>query len=790
MSCIVDGKSLIENQLSATGPATVDFEQGASTGLTPTRYVPQLDTPTMALSLDGAWQVSRWPFAVEEETLAAPACDDRNWETVQQPGKVFYADPEAEGDPQPNWDRVGLGHINDEDGAMLRRRVRIPQAWQGKRIYLRFDSIYPAGRIYLDGQLLVAHFSGLTPVQVDVTDRVAAGTEVQVAVRLLRKHKFVKMDMVRHAAEFAGLAQSACLMATESAQVADYHLISTLNSALDWGELAGQVTLRNHGEAATGTLRVSVADSAGAQVAAVTEEISLASGVSVDVPVSLTLDQPALWNDEYPTLYTVTLDLAMQGQTPQTLSYRTGFRTLELTPEGPKLNGQFVKFRGVNHLTFHPQHGMHTPKEWLRRNLSLMKKANVNAIRTHFLGPRCLAELCDEMGLYLMQELPIDWGTNYIHDPEWVGPALMRLEGGIRRDRHHPSIMVWSVGNENMPESAAVADDGWNHLRIYDRFCKTLDPSRPTMFPPPGPANKIEGIFEVRVGDIADTHYSFNLQQKFNRTGSVTNPRSWEADMETTTRDEAIANGWSGVWFSSEYGIFNSLPDVLNGPYLSVIADQTEDILSGKNSLQVFAERLHREWGSMRHDPTCLGGAYFPWLCSGAGLGEEGNPWGWVRWAEDADWGVVTADLTPKPQFWALRVLFSPVWFPQTLVWKKGETELCFTVQNQYNAIDLSECTLRTQMVASGKWMAMVRQYRDVPVSAAPGEVGQVKIPIWHEGSLKALESGRACLCRCHLLDPQGFRPITADILVVPEELAEASENSPALMPLGPDAVL
>jgi hypothetical protein len=781
---------MIETQLNADGPVTVDFGQGVSTSLNPTRYIPQLNEASLALSLDGEWQVSRWPFPTGEESLASPSCDDRNWETVQQPGKVFYADPEAECKPLPNWDRVGLGHIDDKDGAMLRRRVRVPQAWQDKRIYLCFDSIYPAGRIYLDGQLLGEHLSGLTPVQFDVSDQVSAGAEVQVAVRLLRKHKFVKMDMVRHAAEFAGLAQSAYFMAVEPTLVSDYHLISSLNPALDRGEVAGNVSVRNYGVAAQGSLRVSLADSAGVQVAAVSIDIRLAAGETGEVPVCLQVENPSLWNDEYPNLYTVTLELTVQGQPPQTLSYRTGFREFKLSPEGPKLNGQFIKFRGVNHLTFHPQYGLHTPKEWLRRNLSLMKKANVNAIRTHFLGPRCLAELCDEMGIYLMQELPIDWGTNYIHDPEWVGPAMMRLEGGLRRDRHHPSVMVWSVGNENMPESAAVADDGWNHLRIYDQFCKTLDPSRPTMFPPPGPANKIEGIFEVRVGDIADTHYSFNLQQKFMQTGSVTNPRSWEADMETLTREEALARGWSGVWFSSEYGIFNSLPDVLNGPYLSVIADKPEDILSGKNSLQVFAERLHREWGNMRHDPTCLGGAYFPWLCSGAGMGEEGNPWGWVRWAEDADWGVVTADLTPKPQFWALRVLFSPVWFPQTLVWKKGQTELTFSVQNQYNAIDLSECTLRTQMVASGKWMAMVRQYRDVPVSAAPGETVQVKIPIWNEGSLKALESGKPCLCRCHLLDPQGFRPITADIMVVPEDLAAISENNPALMPLGPDAVL
>lgn len=307
------------------------------------------------------------------------------------------------------------------------------------------------------------------------------------------------------------------------------------------------------------------------------------------------------------------------------------------------------------------------------------------------------------------------------------------------------------------------------------------------MFPPPGPANKIEGIFEVRVGDIADTHYSFNLQKKFRGTGKVTNPRSWDADMEELTREQALARGWSGVWFSSEYGIFNGVPDLLNAPYLSVIADSKPDALSGENSLQVFTDRLRDEWGNMRFDPTCLGGAYFPWLCNGSGKGEEGNPWGWVRWGEDADWGVVTADLLPKPYFWALRVLFSPVWFPANAAWKEGADSFDITLTNQYNSINLKDCTLRTQQKNGSEWMGLMRQYRDVPVECPPGETVTVNVPIWHDGMKKSLENGNFGNCRFHLLDPHGFRPITADVLVMPEKMLARYDSS---MPIGPDAVM
>ena len=128
------------------------------------------------------------------------------------------------------------------------------------------------------------------------------------------------------------------------------------------------------------------------------------------------------------------------------------------------------------------------------------------------------------------------------------------------------------------------------------------------------------------------------------------------------------------MWFSSEYGIANLMPDLLHAPYGDIINDVPEDPDSGRSTLEVFTDRLRREWGFMRGDPTCLGGAYFPWLCGAAG----DNPWGWTVWAEDNDWGVVTADLLPKPFFWALRVLFSPVWFPERLTWCRGAGKPAF----------------------------------------------------------------------------------------------------------------
>ncbi len=776
---IINGEELIKKQLTVSEVTRITYPGGYETTIHPVAYIPQLRDAENRISLDGEWQVARWPFIDNEAVLASPQVNDNNWDTVNQPGKVFTQNVEIATATIPGWDRIGLSHFDPDDGAILRKVTTIPAEWTGKRIYLTFDGIFPGGRLYINGQLLGEHTSGLTPVEYDVTDMVTPGKQALTAVRLLRRHPFVKMDMPRHAGEFAGISQHAYFHTTANCQISDYHLIASLNDDFSQGSLSGTVSVRNFdGLQISGEIAVKVTY-AGANAAWVNIPVAINAGSTVNVPVSLNIDNPALWNDEYPNLYNVEITLKLPGVKDQTVAYLAGFRQFNLTGGKAVLNGNPVKFRGVNHLTYHPEHGMYTPKTWLRECLTLMKKANVNCIRTHYLGPRYLADLCDELGLYLLQELPIDWGTDYIADPLWVGPAMQRIHGGIIRDRHHASVMVWSIGNENMPSKQAEAEDGYNHMSIYNKFAKLLDSTRPTMFPPPGPANTIRGILELNNGDIADTHYSFNHIKNFLKNGVVENPIAWDGGMKTTTREEAIANGWSGVWYSSEYGIANLIPDLLNAPYGDIISDVPENQDSGRSTLDVFTDRLRREWGYMRSEPSCLGGAYFPWICGAAGE----NPWGWTVWAEDNDWGIVTADLLPKPFFWAMRVLFSPVWFPQRVEWHDGETEISFELNNQFNAINLNQCTIRTMLSwAKG---ASTREWLDIPVNCPPGETCKVTIPIWNKSAQESLNKGVATVMRIVMMDPKGFRILTHDIMITPQKIEEDKVKE---LLIGPDA--
>ena len=775
-----------------------------------TVMTPRSDDNSAEVSLKGRWKVAYWPFEKPEEQLVAVACDDSKWKSRQQPGKVFYLDPDGDAKRPKNFSRVTLAHIDENDGAILRRKMMIPPTWAGKKIILRFDAIYPAAAHFLNGEKLGEHMSGMTPVQYDVTGLVRPGAEALVAVRLYRRHKFCQLDMVRHSLEFGGLSQDARFFAVDPLHIADYHLISSVENDYRDGRIAGTVTVRNDGPAAAkGTVELHLKGKGQRDKSALAAiPFEVAAGASANVKFDQPVENVALWNDERPNLYDLRLEL-VSGAVNEQVSFKTGFRKLELSPAGAKLNGNPVKFRGVNHLTFNPDTGLYTPKSWLKESLSLMKKANVNCIRTHYAGPDALQELCDEMGFYLIQEIPIDWGTHFIHLDEWIPPSLMRIEALVRRDRHHACIAAWSVGNENMPETNAVADKGWDHLQQFEDLCHRLDPAHDTMFPPPGPANAIKAILELRYGEIADTHYCFEFAREFAKTGKVKNPNSWEAmnkpddpkSFYEITADEAEKRGWKGVWFSSEWGIYNNMPDILHAPYGNLIADVKADILSGRNTMDEFQSKFDREWGFMRDEKSCLGGAYFPWLCCGAGEGgRDANPWGYISWGESADWGVVTADLMPKPTWWVLRKAYSPVALPKILFVKPGATNVTFRTHNFYNSIDLKDCELRVHRSTGSTWMSMMDCYTVVPMSCKPGEDCEITIPLT-KGEIAAIKktddrNGFAFI-KMWLLDPNGFRPILEDLFVFPEtrraEFEGGSSGVPAVkavqdfMPIGPD---
>ncbi len=223
----------------------------------------------------------------------------------------------------------------------------------------------------------------------------------------------------------------------------------------------------------------------------------------------IAVPKPKLWNAEEPNLYTLTLILTAGGETMQTVRARIGIRAVSIEDGVFKINGRPVKLRGVCRHEIHPEVGRAFREDLWRQDIGLMKAANINAVRTsHYPPHERFLELCDEAGLYVIDEVPMGFGDSYLNIPEMRGTMLARAEETIARDRNHPSVIVWSIGNEN-PLTL--------NLENTAREVKLLDPERPILYPGGnfnGSPNDRTNTGHSSFVDILSHHYPTNADME------------------------------------------------------------------------------------------------------------------------------------------------------------------------------------------------------------------------------------------------------------------------------------
>jgi len=358
----------------------------------------------------------------------------------------------------------------------------VDEAWlDSGQTRIVFDGVNSAFYLWCNGKWIGYSQDSRLPAEFDLSGVLRPGTN-RLAVLVLRwcdGSYLEDQDMWR----MSGIFRDVSLLHKPRTHIADYHAVTELNADYDRAKLRVEVALAGEQFAECDVALtlwrdgVSVATASAKPGSAIVDERgNWAERLTVTLPVN----DPALWSAETPELYRLTLALRdAQGDLLEAEACDIGFRRVEISNGLLKVNGKPLLIRGVNRHEHHPENGQVMDEATMRRDIELMKQHNFNAVRcSHYPNHPLWYTLCDQYGLYVVDEANIETHgmvpmSRLADDPRWLPAMSERVTRMVLRDRNHPSIIIWSLGNES--------GHGANHDALY-RWVKTTDPTRPVQY--------------------------------------------------------------------------------------------------------------------------------------------------------------------------------------------------------------------------------------------------------------------------------------------------------------------
>jgi len=435
-------------------------------------------------SLNGTWRF-RWVrnAADRPKEFWREEFDDSAWDGIPVPSNweiVGYGVPIYTNIPYPfppdpprvpvAWSPVGS----------YRRTFEVPADWRGMRVALQLGSVKSAGYVWVNGREVGFAKGSKTPSEFDVTDVVRFGAPNTLAVQVWRFSDGAYLEGQDYW-KISGLERDVLLYAVPEVHVADFEARPRLDASFRHGRLEVDVRLRNEGgAAATRTVRAAMYDAEGIAALETSAEttVRVPAGGEASLTVGADVAAPARWTAETPALYTLLLELReVDGATTEAIATRIGFRDVRIEDGLLKVNGVPVTIRGVNRHEHDPRTGRVVSEERMRREIARMKELNINAVRTsHYPDHERWYELADSAGLWIVDEANVeshgmgyDPETTLGNDPAWREAHLDRTRRMVERDKNHPSVIVWSLGNEGGDGVNFEATSAWIHERDSSR---------------------------------------------------------------------------------------------------------------------------------------------------------------------------------------------------------------------------------------------------------------------------------------------------------------------------------
>lgn len=440
------------------------------------------ETKAEYVNLNGTWKfkyVAGTYNGPGSSEFYASNFDDSSWGSIRVPlswemanyGKPVYTNvgyPFSNNPPNANSGMSQYGVTDHNATGFYRRTINIPATWKDKRVFVHFDGVYSAAVVWVNGKYVGYSQSSNTDAEFDITGFVTTGDN-QLSVRVYRwcDGSYLEGQDMWH---LSGIHRDVYLVATPKVFVSDHYITSSLNNEATSGSMSVKLTVDNRNTVSTTkTLQVSLLDADDNQIATGTQTYSGTSTAEKTVTLS-GLSNLRPWSAEDPYLYTVVVSQKDEnGAEEMAFSTKYGFRNITKSGNLIYINNKRVYFKGVNTQDTHPEYGRAIDMETMMKDLTMMKKANVNTVRTsHYPRQPKMYAMMDALGFYVMDEADVEchYNQNLSSNSSWITAMDDRTKRMVLRDRNHPSVIFWSLGNE--------CGGGSNFSTTYNT-CKNLD---------------------------------------------------------------------------------------------------------------------------------------------------------------------------------------------------------------------------------------------------------------------------------------------------------------------------
>ncbi|MCU4675911.1 DUF4981 domain-containing protein [Catenovulum sp. 2E275] len=614
--------------------------------------------------------------------------DSSDWTQIQVPSNW-----ELQGHGVPHYVNIDyvfpanqpfIPHDYNPVGSYI-KTLNVPANWQGKRVYLHFGAVNSAMYVWVNGQKVGYSQGSKLPAEFDITDFVKTGDN-KIAVEVYRWSDGSYLED-QDAWSLSGIDREVYAYATPQTQIRDFTVTSDLDKSFKNGVFGLEVEMASKANQAV-AVKLDVKVSDGNQVL-LNKQISKQVKDKQYLDVSGVIKNIQPWSAETPKLYTLTIEADINGQT-QVIEKKIGFRHIEMQYGQFLVNGKAITIRGVNRHEHDPNTGKALSLDSMIADIKLMKQLNVNAVRTsHYPNDERFYELADQYGLYVLDEANIE-SHEYMqignrqgftnneyqrktflgYQPEWEAAHIDRIARMVERDKNHPSVILWSLGNEAGFGTAFEKAAAW---------IKQNDTSRPVTY---GGWGTVDGHSALEYVDIYTPMYDF-------------------------------------IWEMQDWAQSNPKQPMIQAEYAHAMGNSL-------GNLQAY-------WDLIYSYPQLQGGFIWDWvdqtlfktndkgqkiMAYGGDFGDSPRP--------DSDNflanGVIQSDRSVNPHAWELKKVYQPIYFKAVDL-----ASFSFVLQNHHNFTDAGQFDYDWILAKNGE---AVTQGTINNISAAAGQNQIIKLDL------------------------------------------------------------